>query len=93
MTVRTLQFLFRLSVIGFLAGGFVVVIAQALGIALGDAGWVAAVGENAGPPTFITASVSGLLAFILSYVDKEKPEPNAPAAAHDLQPAAGSTSP
>ncbi|MEV6169375.1 hypothetical protein AB0L99_14230 [Streptomyces sp. NPDC051954] len=90
MTVRTLQLLFRLTVIGFLAGGFLIVIGQALGIALGDAGWVAAVEEHAGPPTFIVAGVSGLLAFVLSYLTtEERPDRATLPAGQDLQPVAG----
>ncbi|MGW2169493.1 hypothetical protein ACWC1C_03045 [Streptomyces sp. NPDC001705] len=73
MPARPLQFLFRLSLIGFLAGGFLIVIGQLLGIALGDAVWVATVEEHAGPATFVIASVSGLLAFVLSYLHKDQP--------------------
>lgn len=92
MPIRPLQFLFRLSVIGFLAGGFVIVIGQALGIALGDAGWVAAVEEHAGPPTFVISSISGLLAFILSYLEKQETAPDTPDGTHGLRPTAGSPS-
>ncbi|MBZ4016587.1 hypothetical protein [Streptomyces purpurogeneiscleroticus] len=87
MPVRSLQFLFRLSIIAFLAGGLVIVTGQALGIALGDAGWVAAVEEDAGPSTFISAGISGLLAFVLSYLKDEKT--GAPAAHPAPQSAAG----
>ncbi|MGY0064217.1 hypothetical protein ACWY4P_48615 [Streptomyces sp. LZ34] len=79
MAIRPLQVLFSLSIIGFLIGGVAIVAGQALGIVLGDSGWVADVETSAGPPTFITAGISGLLAFVLSYTtSKEKPE--APAA-------------
>ncbi|MFE6160574.1 hypothetical protein ACFQ7F_16870 [Streptomyces sp. NPDC056486] len=70
MPTRLFPFLFRLSVIAFLIGGVVIVLGQAAGIALGDAAWVTAVEEHAGPPTCIAASVSGLIAFLLSYVKK-----------------------
>ncbi|RFC70754.1 hypothetical protein [Streptomyces sp. AcE210] len=86
MPVRSLQFLFRLSVIGFLAGGIVIVLGQTLGLALGDAAWVASVEEHAGPPTFIVSGVSGLIAFVLSYLDTDEQqgtpaEPKVPQAA------------
>ncbi|TLS40393.1 hypothetical protein FE633_41695 [Streptomyces montanus] len=87
MPIRALQLLFRLSVIGFLTGGFLIVIGQALGLALGDAGWVAAVEEHAGPAVFIVAGVSGLLAFVLSYLTTEE-LPGTPTTPQDLQPAA-----
>ncbi|WP_051871332.1 hypothetical protein [Streptomyces sclerotialus] len=87
MPVRPLQVLFRLSIIAFLTGGFVIVTGQALGIALGDAGWVTAVEEHAGPATFIAAGISGLLAFLLSYLKEDTA--GAPAAHRAPQPAAG----
>ncbi|MGW6400368.1 hypothetical protein [Streptomyces sp. NPDC055134] len=73
MPIRLLQLLFRLSVIAFLVGGVLIVLGQAAGIALGDAAWVSAVEEHAGPPTCIAASVSGLIAFLLSYAKKPQP--------------------
>ncbi|MER7201653.1 hypothetical protein CG723_09470 [Streptomyces sp. CB01635] len=88
MPIRSLHILFRVSVIGFLAGGAVIVLGQLLGIALGNADWVAAVEEHAGPPTFIVAGVSGLIAFVLSYL-KTEDLPTAPADPRDLQPATG----
>ncbi|MET9035887.1 hypothetical protein [Streptomyces mirabilis] len=88
MPTQTLQFLFRLSVIAFLVGGSVIVVVQALGIALGDVGWVTAVEEHAGPPTFIVSSVSGLLAFVLSYLTKPEESAEVTSAARDRKPTA-----
>ncbi|MGW6753506.1 hypothetical protein [Streptomyces sp. NPDC055006] len=73
MPIRLLQLLFRLSVLAFLVGGVLIVLGQAAGIALGDAAWVSAVEEHAGPPTCIAASASGLIAFLLSYANKPQP--------------------
>ncbi|GAB2815310.1 hypothetical protein [Streptomyces daliensis] len=77
--VRPLQFLFRVSVIGFLAGGLLLVLGQTLGIVVGDADWVTAVEEHAGPPTFVIAGISGLIAFALSYLTPgEVPDDSGP---------------
>ncbi|MFC9462606.1 hypothetical protein ACFWN5_30420 [Streptomyces sp. NPDC058430] len=73
MPIRLLQLLFRISVLAFLVGGVLIVLGQAAGIALGDAAWVSAVEEHAGPPTCIAASASGLIAFLLSYANKPQP--------------------
>ncbi|CAL9285766.1 hypothetical protein SUDANB135_01067 [Streptomyces sp. SudanB135_2055] len=91
MPVRQLQFLFRLTLVGFLAGGVLLVLGQTLGLVVGDAGWVAAVEEHAGPPTFVVAGISGLIAFLLSYLTPEKAEDGS-GPAKELQPA-GSTHP
>ncbi|MFF7828398.1 hypothetical protein ACFZCM_24580 [Streptomyces rochei] len=91
MPVRQLQFLFRLTLVGFLAGGVLLVLGQTLGLVVGDAGWVAAVEEHAGPPTFVVAGICGLIAFLLSYLTPEKTEDGS-GPAKDLQPA-GSTRP
>ncbi|MEU5023753.1 hypothetical protein [Streptomyces milbemycinicus] len=75
MADRLLQPLFRLSILVFLAGGVVIVIGQALGIALGDAQWVANVQSDVQPPTCIAASICGILSFVLSYErPKESPD-------------------
>ncbi|CAL9642123.1 hypothetical protein SUDANB145_06361 [Streptomyces sp. enrichment culture] len=88
MPVRQLQFLFRLTVIGFLAGGLLLVLGQTLGLIVGDAGWVTAVEEHAGPPTFVIAGISGLIAFVLSYLKPEE-TPDSSGQARELQPAGG----
>ncbi|MFZ3566042.1 hypothetical protein ACOKM5_03635 [Streptomyces sp. BH097] len=67
MVQRTLQTLFRLSIVVFLVGGAVTVVGQALGMVLGDAAWVEGVAADAGPATCVAASISGMLTFALSY--------------------------
>ncbi|MFI0816779.1 hypothetical protein ACH4TX_09735 [Streptomyces sp. NPDC021098] len=91
MPTRLIKILFRLGVLAFLLGGLCIVVGQALGLVLGDAAWVNDVASAAGPPTFITAGVTGLLAYVLTYV---RPEESAePAAAAAQQPAATAAQP
>jgi len=71
MPVRLMKFLFRLSVIAFLVGGVAIVLGQTASIVLGDAAQVAAVEEHVSPAMCIAASISGLLAFLLSYAKTE----------------------
>lgn len=52
----------------FLTGGFILVGAQALELALGNGNAVATLREKVGPPTFITATVCGLFAFAQEYL-------------------------
>ncbi|MGW7687458.1 hypothetical protein ACWGMA_00975 [Streptomyces asiaticus] len=80
MPTHLIKILFRLGVLGFLLGGLCIVAGQALGLALGDAAWVNEVATTAGPPTFITAGITGLLAYVLSYARPGDPEPVAEAA-------------
>lgn len=89
---RTLQTLFRLSIVVFLVGGAVTVLGQALGMVLGDAAWVEGVAADAGPATCVAASISGMLSFALSYgkqdaeqqdgEDARAPRPAASATTH-----------
>ncbi|WP_055546228.1 hypothetical protein [Streptomyces sp. NBRC 110028] len=80
MPLHVIKILFRLGVLGFLLGGLCIVMGQMLGLVLGDAAWVNDVATAAGPPTFITAGVTGLLAYVLSYAAPGDPEPVAEAA-------------
>ena len=59
---------FVLTLVLFLIGGFVLVIAQAVQIVLGDGAKVVELGERLGPPTFIVATICGLFAFVLEYL-------------------------
>ncbi|MFF2502549.1 hypothetical protein ACFVTY_04050 [Streptomyces sp. NPDC058067] len=67
MASRLLQPLFRLSIVVFLLGGTLIVLGQAVGVALGDAHWVARTAAVLQPTTCIAASISGILSFALSY--------------------------
>ncbi|MEV6130927.1 hypothetical protein AB0M05_29580 [Streptomyces violaceusniger] len=86
MPTHVIKILFRLGILIFLAGGLCIVAGQALGLILGDAAWVSGVATTAGPPTFIAAGVTGLLAYVLTYTRPGDPEP-ATAAAPEEQPA------
>lgn len=59
---------FVITLLLFLAGGFVLVGAQAVQLVRGDGPAVAAIGERLGPPTFTVATVCGLFAFALEYL-------------------------
>ncbi len=70
-TARLRSFLrlgFVVTLLVFLAGGFVLVGAQAVQLVAGDGPAVAAIGERLGPPTFTAATVCGLFAFALEYL-------------------------
>jgi hypothetical protein len=60
--------LFVLTLVLFLVGGFVLVIAQAVQIVAGDGAKVVELGERLGPPTFIVSTICGLFAFALEYL-------------------------
>lgn len=88
MPTHLIKILFRLGVLGFLLGGLCIVTGQALGLVLGDATWVSDVATTAGPPTFITAGITGLLAYVLSYARSGDPDPEpVPAATPEPRPA------
>ena len=93
MPTYVIKFLFRLGVLGFLLGGLCIVAGQTLGLVLGDAAWVNDVATTAGPPTFITAGVTGLLAYVLSYARPGDPEPVTEATPEAQQPAATASQP
>ncbi|WP_063730369.1 hypothetical protein [Streptomyces sp. RTd22] len=90
MPTHLIKVLFRLGILGFLLGGLCIVAGQTLGLVLGDAAWVTDVAATAGPPTFITAGITGMLAYVLSYARSADPEPepaSAPAATPEPRPA------
>ncbi|MGR3936480.1 hypothetical protein [Streptomyces sp. BRA346] len=87
MPTHLIKILFRLGVLGFLIGGLCIVMGQTLGVVLGDASWVSDVAATAGPPTFITAGITGLLAYVLSYTRPGDPAPEpVPAATPEPRP-------
>jgi hypothetical protein len=62
------RFLFVVTLVLFLIGGFVVVAAQAVEIVAGDGTAVTSIGEKLGPPTFVVSAICGLLAFVMEYL-------------------------
>ena len=62
------RFLFVVTLVLFLIGGFVIVAAQAVEIVAGDGTAVTSIGEKLGPPTFVVSAVCGLLAFVMEYL-------------------------
>ncbi|MFB9377787.1 hypothetical protein ACFFKU_11025 [Kineococcus gynurae] len=61
------QFIFTLSVALLLLGGGLIVGSQVVALVLGRGEWLATVSDTIGPPTFVAASIAGILAFALSY--------------------------
>jgi hypothetical protein len=93
MPTQVIKIFFRLGVLAFLLGGLCIVAGQALGLVLGDAAWVNGVATTAGPPTFITAGVTGLLAYVLSYARSGDSAEPASAATPEARPAATTPQP
>lgn len=71
-TLSVIRFLFTLATVALVLGGVVLVAGQALALVLGRGAWLEAVPEVVGPPTLVSASVAGLLAFVLSYQRKDR---------------------
>ena len=92
MPLHVIKILFRLGVLVFLAGGLCIVAGQALGLLLCDAASVSDVAETYGPPKFIAAGITGLLAYVLTYARPGDPEP-ATAAAPEARPATTAAQP
>jgi TRAP-type C4-dicarboxylate transport system permease large subunit len=67
MIYKVAATLFRLSTVAFLLGGLVVVVAQAVGLVLGDGRFVTGIDVALSPTVYACAGVSGLLAFAMSY--------------------------
>lgn len=67
VVLRLVRVGFVASLVLFLLGGFVLVGAQAVEILLGDGAAVTRIAEEVGPPTYVVASVCGLLAFVQEY--------------------------
>lgn len=65
--LKLLRSAFTLATLLLVLGGAVMVGAQVVALVLGRGDWLERVPEVVGPPTLISASVAGLLAFVLSY--------------------------
>jgi hypothetical protein len=65
--LRVLRPLFTVFVVLLLAGGALLVGAQLVALVLGRGEWLGAISDAVGPPTFVAASLAGLLAFAMSY--------------------------
>ena len=74
MIVKSARAVFTVAVVLLLLGGLAIVTAQVAGLVAGEGGWLTAVSETLEPPTFIAASVAGILAFLLSYQRRPAPE-------------------
>ena len=66
MIVKSARAVFTAAVVLLLLGGLVIVAVQAAGLIAGEGEWLTAVSETLEPPTFIAASVAGVLAFLMS---------------------------
>lgn len=69
---KIIQLLFTISLILFMVGGTLLVLGQIMGIILMNGELMVQVTNIFSEPTFITASISGLLGFVYSYFPKEK---------------------
>lgn len=67
MLIRITRSVFTVATVLLLVGGLVIVGIQAVALVVGRGDWMTAVSESLEPPTFIAASVAGILAFALSY--------------------------
>ena len=67
MIYKVAATLFRLSAVAFLLGGLVIVVAQAVGLVLGDGRFVTGIDAALSPTVYGCAGISGLLAFAMSY--------------------------
>ena len=77
MIVKSARAVFTVAVILLLLGGLAIVAIQVAGLVAGQGGWLTAVSETLEPPTFIAASVAGVLAFLLSYQRRPAQEESA----------------
>ncbi|PWJ46972.1 hypothetical protein SAMN06264364_1439 [Quadrisphaera granulorum] len=80
---RVLRPLFTLFVVLLLAGGALLVGAQLVALVLGRGEWLGTVSDAVGPPTFVAASIAGLLAFVMSYAPARHEAPVGAGAALD----------
>jgi hypothetical protein len=85
MIVKSARAVFTAAVVLLLLGGLAIVAVQVAGLVAGEGGWLTAVSETLEPPTFIAASVAGVLAFLLSYQRRPAQDGSSAelAAAHD----------
>ena len=77
MIVKSARAVFTVAVVLLLLGGLVIVAVQAAGLIVGQGDWLTAVSETVEPPTFIAASIAGILAFALSYQRRPAQEESA----------------
>ena len=77
MIVKSARAVFTVAVVLLLLGGLAIVAIQVAGLVAGQGGWLTAVSETLEPPTFIAASVAGVLAFLLSYQRRPAQEESA----------------
>ncbi|MFC3995615.1 hypothetical protein ACFOVU_06805 [Nocardiopsis sediminis] len=66
---RALDIAFRIGLGLFLIGGFVLVLAQAAALAAGSGTAVVSAAETIGPAVYATAGITGIIAFIRSYLE------------------------
>ena len=77
MIVKSARAVFTVAVVLLLLGGLAIVATQVAGLVAGQGGWLTAVSETLEPPTFIAASVAGVLAFLMSYQRRSASEETA----------------
>ncbi|GAB3445586.1 hypothetical protein GCM10027570_15900 [Streptomonospora sediminis] len=70
---RALDYVFRVGLAAFLLGGGALVAVQAAGLVAGSAGLVTAAAETVGPVVYAAAGITGVIAFIRSYVEGWQP--------------------
>jgi len=64
---RIVRTVFTVAVLLLVVGGITIVGAQVVALVAGRGDWMTAISEVVGPPTFVAASVAGILAFVMSY--------------------------
>ena len=67
---KVLDICFRVALAAFVLGGIVLVATQLVGVVFGNGALVISVAERLGPPTYILASLAGVIAFVLAYLNK-----------------------
>ncbi|MFC4565560.1 hypothetical protein ACFO4E_27195 [Nocardiopsis mangrovi] len=67
---KALDIAFRIGLGLFLIGGFALVLAQAAALAAGAGPAVVSAAETIGPAVYTAAGVTGIIAFIRSYLEK-----------------------
>ncbi|MEV1176089.1 hypothetical protein [Nonomuraea sp. NPDC049784] len=65
---RLTMILFKIGLVVFLALGVVVVLAQAVGLVIGNPGLVSGAVSALGMAMTVSAGVTGLLGFVMSYL-------------------------
>ncbi|RCV49182.1 hypothetical protein [Marinitenerispora sediminis] len=67
---RALDIAFRIGLGLFLVGGVALVAVQAAGLAAGSAALVTSAAESLGPAVYTAAGVTGIIAFVRSYLER-----------------------